>query len=179
MIDTSPPAPQAGTIPPRPITIHKGDRCSITFDGFGLVEITGPRRADLAGMVSALPMVLKALASVTTALRTGSAMPDLYELEAVLAEAGIVPGSIATRTVEDAVTDTASVQDGRFAGLLAAVAIKLDALLKDRANFRTPRAMKDGLADAVRSIRETLEETGYGHLLADLTDTTDPAQPAA
>ncbi|ALG73778.1 hypothetical protein AL072_22925 [Azospirillum thiophilum] len=68
---------------------------------------------------------------------------------------------------------------GRFAELLAAVAIKLDALLKDRANFRTPRAMKDGLTDAVRSIRETLEETGYGHLLPDLTDSTDTAQPAA
>ena len=82
-------------------------------------------------------------------------------------------------TGEDAVTETASMLDSRFAGLLAAVAIKLDALLKDRANFRTPRAMKDGLAEAVRSIRETLEATGYGHLLADLTDTTDPAQPAA
>ena len=109
----------------------------------------------------------------------GSGMPDLYELESALAEAGIVPGRIAASTLEDAVTETASVQDGRFAGLLAAVALKLDALLKDRANFRTPRAMKDGLADAIRSIRETLEETGYGHLLADLTDTIDPAQPTA
>jgi hypothetical protein len=179
MIDTSPSASQSGAFPPRPITIHQGDRCSITFDGFGLVEVTGPRRADLAGMVSALPMVLKALASVTTALRTGSAMPDLYELESVLAEAGIVPGRIAASTLEDAVTDTASSQNDRFAGLLAAVALKLDALLKDRANFRTPRAMKDGLAEAIRSIRETLAETGYGALIADLTTSTDTAEPAA
>nr|WP_222532531.1 hypothetical protein [Azospirillum sp. 412522] len=158
--NASSPSLPPGSIPPRPITIHKSDRCSIAFDGYGTAEISGPRRSELAGMVSALPLVLKALVSVAATLRSGTAAPDLSELETALAEAGIascpLPGNGDRASLPASAPGTA-----RLADLLTAVAVKFSGLLQDRTNFRAPRALKDALLETVDSIRQTLIETGY------------------
>ncbi|MCG5242291.1 hypothetical protein ACIU1J_19435 [Azospirillum doebereinerae] len=157
-------SPPPGSIPPRPVTIHLGDRCSVAFEGYGTVEITGPRRGELAGMVSALPLVLKALVSVAAALRSGTAL-DLFELETALAEAGIAPGPF-PREGDRATLPEPAPAPNRLADLLAAVAVEFSTLLQDRANFRAPRALKDALLVTVDTIRKTLMETGHGDPLA-------------
>jgi len=166
-------SPPPGSIPPRPVTIHKSERCSVAFEGYGVAEISGPRRGELAGMVSALPLVLKALGSVTAALRSGGPLPDLDELEAALAEAGVSPGGPAAGSVGAAAPSARPDWSDRLAGLLADLAVRLDALSKDRANFRAPRVLKDALVEMARTARETLADTGYGALLP--PDLTPPA----
>ncbi|MFP5512558.1 MAG: hypothetical protein ACLGJC_05715 [Alphaproteobacteria bacterium] len=152
----------AGTLPPRPVTIHKEGACTVAFEDFGSVSVTGPRRAELAGMISALPVVLRALASITTVLRErdGAASPHVAALEEALTEAGINPFA----TLEEAqpmtpVTPSSPME--RYAALLGTIADRLDALLADKKGmYSTPTPVRDALADISTTIRRTLRENG-------------------
>ncbi|WP_448206502.1 hypothetical protein [Azospirillum sp. sgz302134] len=160
---TTPP----GAIPPRPITIHKGDHAVVSFDGFGSVTTTGPRRAELAGMIAAMPLVLRQLAAITKILRErdGAANPHVIDLENALAEAGINPDAPFAEEVQPMSTVAPASTAERYALLLGNVADRLDAILSDRkALHSTPTPIRDALGDIVSLIRGALRENGSGAL---------------
>lgn len=149
-----------GTIPARSLTIHKADACTVSFDGYGSASISGPRQAELAVMISALPMVLRSLAKVCGMLRDrdGTASPYVAELEATLMEAGINP-DMPTEEEQPMSTVTPALPVERFAMLLSSIADTLDGLLADRkALHSTPMPVRDALADISTTIRRTLRE---------------------
>jgi hypothetical protein len=149
-----------GTIPARSLTIHKADACTVSFDGYGSAAISGPRQAELAVMISALPMVLRSLAKVCGMLRDrdGAASPYVAELEATLMEAGINPDA-PTEEEQPMSTITPALPVERFAVLLANIADTLDGLLADKKGLHsTPNAIRDALADISTTIRRTLRE---------------------
>lgn len=159
---------QTGAIPPRPITIHKADHAAVAFDGFGAVSVTGPRRAELAGMVAAMPLVLRQLAKIAQVLRDrdGATNPHVVDLENALAEAGICAATTHAEEVAPMSLVTPTSQLERFALLLGDVADKLDAILADRkALHSTPTPIRDALGDISSLIRAALKENrqdGHG-----------------
>lgn len=153
-----------GTIPARSLTIHKADACTVSFDGYGSASISGPRQADLAVMISALPMVLRSLAKVCGMLRDrdGTASPYVAELEATLMEAGINPDA-PTEEEQPMSSVTPSLPVERFASLLSGIADKLDGILSDKKGLHsTPTAVRDALGDISLTIRRTLRENPIG-----------------
>ncbi|CAO3372926.1 hypothetical protein [Azospirillum argentinense] len=154
-------ATKTSAIPPRPVTIHKADHAAVAFDGFGTVSVTGPRRAELAGMVAAMPLVLRQLAKIAQVLRDrdGAANPHVMDLENVLAEAGICAAAPLSEEVPPMSTVISSTPAERFALLLGDVADKLDAILADRkALHSTPTPIRDALGDISSLIRAALKE---------------------
>lgn len=159
------PAALAGAIPPRPVTIHKGDHAAVTFDGYGTVTATGPRRAELAGMVAALPLILRQLAAVTQMLRQrdGNESPHVISLEDALAEAGITADApIPSDEVPPmSMTEPASPAE-RFALLLATIAESLDGILADPKTRTLYGPTKEALRNTSHTIRRVLRQNGYG-----------------
>lgn len=150
----------AGTIPARSLTIHKADTLAVSFDGYGTATIDGPKRAELACMVSALPMVLRAVVRVAGILRDrdGKASPLVDELEAALAEAGINPDA-PTEEAQPMTPITPSTTAERYAFLLVTIADKLDAILADKKGLHsTPMPIRDTMAEISDSIRRTVKE---------------------
>ncbi|CAO3445831.1 hypothetical protein [Azospirillum argentinense] len=152
---------RAACIPPRPVTIHKADHAAVTFEGFGTVTVTGPRRSELTGMVAVMPQVLRQLAVIAKVLRDrdGSANRHVMDLENVLAEAGISTAAPLDDEVPPMSPVTPASQEERFALLLGDVADKLDAILADRkALHSTPTPIRDALGDISSLIRAALKE---------------------
>lgn len=149
-------------IPPRPVVVHRDECVNVAFPGLGTVSVTGPRRAELSCMVAALPKVLRQLATVLSMLeeRDGTAAPHVIGLAEALEEAGI--NMHASLEVEPMTVVTPADPAERFALMLSTTAAKLEELATDRAHFRAPRALKDGLLDLSASIRAALRENGHG-----------------
>lgn len=148
---------------PRPVVVHRDECVNVAFEDFGTVSVTGARRAELAGMVAALPKVLHQLASVLAMLeeRDGATAPHVIGLAEALEDAGINPHG--TLEVEPMTHVTPADPAERFALMLRTTADTLDALLSDGKRLHsTPNAVRETLRDLSASIRAVLRENGHG-----------------
>ncbi|WP_431855297.1 hypothetical protein [Azospirillum sp.] len=153
----------APEIPPRPVVVHRDECVNVAFHDFGTVSVTGPRRAELANMVAALPKVLRQLGSVLAMLeeRDGATAPHVIGLAEALEDAGINPHG--TLEVEPMTHVTPADPAERFALMLRATADTLDDLLSDPKRLHTtPNPIRETLRDLSASIRAVLRENGRG-----------------